>query len=438
MKEEKIDIQGWLKKGVWLYVILLIFEGALRKWFLPFLSTPLLIVRDPIALLLIFFSWKHNYLSFSPYVVGMVFIGFIGVITALVFGHGSVSVAIFGARILMLHFPVMFVMMGVLSREDVSKIGRFILWVTIPMTVLMALQFYSSQSAWVNRGVGGDMGGAGFAGVMGYFRPSATFSFTNGSTMFFSLSACFIFYFLVAKDKINKLLLIGAAIALLASIPLSISRSLFFSIALTVIFTLVAVSRKKEYFPKILGSIIVFIVLLLILGQIPFFSTATEAFTSRFENASKVEGGVSTSLLDRFFGGMVTAVSGDSGGAPFFGYGIGMGTNVGSSLLTGKQTFLISEEEWPRIIGEMGFVLGILVILIRLAFCFSITWESYSRISKGDILPWILLSFALMIISQGQWAQPTTLGFSTIAGGLILACFSNKKEESNPKSMSSV
>jgi hypothetical protein len=435
LKEKKIDIQGWLKKGIWLYIILLIFEGALRKWFLPFLSTPLLIVRDPIALLLIFFSWKHRYLPFSPYVVGMVFIGFIGIVTALVFGHGSISVAIFGARILMLHFPVMFVMMGVLSREDVSKIGEFILWVTIPMTVLMALQFYSPQSAWVNRGVGGNLEGAGFSGAMGYFRPSATFSFTNGSTMFFSLAACFIFYFLIAKEKISKLLLIGSVVALLASIPLSISRSLFFSIGLTVIFTLIAVSRKKEYFSKILGSVIMLAVLLVILGQMPFFSTATEAFTSRFENASKVEGGVSTSLIDRFFGGMATAVSGDSKGASFFGYGIGMGTNVGSSLLTGKQAFLIAEEEWPRIVGEMGFILGILVILIRLAFCFSITLESYSKIGKEDVLPWILLSFALVIIAQGQWAQPTTLGFSTVVGGLILACFSKKKAQSNSESM---
>lgn len=432
MKEKKIDIHAWLKKGIWLYIILLIFEGALRKWFLPFLSTPLLVIRDPIALLLIFFSWKHNYLPFSPYVIGMFFCGFVGIITALTVGHGSIPVAIFGARILMLHFPVMFVMMGVLNREDVSKVGRFVLWITIPMAVLIALQFYSSQSSWVNRGVGGDMEGSGFSGAMGYFRPSATFSFTNGSTMFFSLSACFLFFFLISKEKTSKMLLIGAAIALLASIPLSISRALFFSIGLTLLFTLIAVSTKREYFLKIVGLTIFFAVVLLVLGKMPFFQTATEAFTSRFESASKVEGGVSASLIDRFFGGMLTAMS-DSNNSPFFGYGMGMGTNVGSLLLTGKQTFLIAEEEWPRIVGEMGFLLGIFVILIRLAFCFSIALESYSKLRKGDVLPWILLSFALLVISQGQWAQPTTLGFSTVAGGLVLACFSKSRSSSNTK-----
>ena len=43
----------FLKKLFWAYFLLLIFEGALRKWILPQLSAPLLLVRDPIALLII-------------------------------------------------------------------------------------------------------------------------------------------------------------------------------------------------------------------------------------------------------------------------------------------------------------------------------------------------------------------------------------------------
>jgi hypothetical protein len=39
-----------LRQLLWLYFWLLIFEGALRKWLLPGLSTPLLLVRDPVAL----------------------------------------------------------------------------------------------------------------------------------------------------------------------------------------------------------------------------------------------------------------------------------------------------------------------------------------------------------------------------------------------------
>ena len=43
---------------LWTYFWLLIFEGALRKWVLPGLSNPLLIVRDPVAILAIAAGWQ--------------------------------------------------------------------------------------------------------------------------------------------------------------------------------------------------------------------------------------------------------------------------------------------------------------------------------------------------------------------------------------------
>ena len=39
-----------IKALIWLYVVLLVIEGALRKWVLPSLSDPLLIIRDPVAM----------------------------------------------------------------------------------------------------------------------------------------------------------------------------------------------------------------------------------------------------------------------------------------------------------------------------------------------------------------------------------------------------
>ena len=44
----------------WLYLLLLIFEGALRKWFLPQLSNLFLVVREPIVLYVLYLSFKYN------------------------------------------------------------------------------------------------------------------------------------------------------------------------------------------------------------------------------------------------------------------------------------------------------------------------------------------------------------------------------------------
>jgi hypothetical protein len=145
-----------LKKGIWLYFLLLIFEGALRKWFLPFLAAPLLVVRDPVAIWLIYMAWRHNVVKANMYVLLMTFFTIIAICTALIFGHGSMVVALYGARITLIHFPVIFIIGKVFNQEDVIKMGRVLLIIAIPMTVLIALQFYSPQSAWVNRGVGGD------------------------------------------------------------------------------------------------------------------------------------------------------------------------------------------------------------------------------------------------------------------------------------------
>jgi hypothetical protein len=435
LQHQNKESDSLLKKGVWAYFFLLIFEGALRKWILPGLATPLLVIRDPIALWLVLTAWKRGMLPFNIYLNLMVIVGIISIFTAGFLGHGNLGVALFGARILIIHFPLMFVIGKIFSREDVISLAKASLLMAIFMAILIFLQFNSPQSAWVNRGVGGDMEGAGYSGALGYFRPPGTFSFTTGVTLFFTYVAPLVCYFWLSSEKVNKFILIGATIALLASIPLSISRSLFFGVGVTFIFTFIAVSRQPKYLARILGASVFILIALVILSKTPFLSKPTEVFTARFENASESEGGVKVALVDRYLGGMVGALSGNTF-VPFWGYGVGMGTNVGSMLLSGKITFLISEGEWGRLIGELGPLMGILTVLIRLGFCATITIAAYKKLVKGDLLPWLLLSNLLLVVPQGQWAQPTSLGFSTLIGGLIIASFRQsaiKIEESTPQ-----
>ncbi len=420
VKKDRFSPPELLKKGIWLYFFLLLFEGALRKWFLPALATPLLVVRDPIAVGLIFMAIKHRYIRPNFVLTGVVIVASIATFTALFFGHGSLPVAIFGARIFLIHFPVIFIIGRVFKIEDVIKMGKTILWISMPMSVLIALQFYSPQSAWVNRGVGNDITGAGFSGAMGFFRPPATFSFISGTIAFYSLTACYLFYFWLHSKTIKPLLLYGATAALLIAIPLSISRTLFFAVIVTLIFTLIAVSRNSKYFGQVMIGCIGMAIALIVLSNTSTFQTATDAFTSRFEVANATEGGLQSVLADRYLGGMLGALQ-KSSEQSFFGYGIGMGTNVGSMLLTGTTVFLISEEEWGRLIGELGPILGLSMIFFRLKLSADIALASYKKLAKGSLLPWILLSFVLINIPQGQWAQPTILGFSIIGGGLAIA-----------------
>jgi hypothetical protein len=332
----------------------------------------------------------------------------------------------------LVHFPLMFVIGSVFTRDDVIKIGKVTLWIAIPMLVLIALQFYSPQSSFVNRGVGGDLEGAGFSGAMGFFRPSGTFSFTNGNAMFFSFVAPFVIYFWLDNNKLNKIILYLATIALLFAIPVSISRALFFQVIISLAFLFLAIGRKPEYMGRLLLAVVGGIAALALLNQTSSFSTATEVFTSRFETASSHEGGLEGVFMDRILGGLIEAITGTDH-LPFWGFGVGMGTNVGSMLLTGSTTFLISEAEWGRLTGELGPLMGIIVILIRTALVIKLSLHSYLKIIKGDLLPWMLLSVGFALLLQAQWAQPTALGFSTIIGGLMIASLKTSSQNNYSK-----
>src|SRR5215210_5304712 len=99
---------GLLKIGVWTYFLLIIFEGSLRKWVLPGFATPLLIIRDPLALWLLLMAYKQNQFTTNIYTAVMLIIGIVGTVTAVLLGHGNFPVALYGARILLLHFPLIF------------------------------------------------------------------------------------------------------------------------------------------------------------------------------------------------------------------------------------------------------------------------------------------------------------------------------------------
>jgi hypothetical protein len=408
-----------LKKGLWAYFLLVIFEGALRKWFLPSLATPLLLVRDPIALWLLAMAWRRNLIPATPYLTGTALIGVVGIFTAVFLGHGSLFVALYGARILLIHFPLLFIIGYIFDRDDIVKIGKVLLWLALPMTLLIATQFYSPQSAWVNQGVGGT-GGAGFDGALGYFRPPGTFAFTNGLTLFYGLLGPFILYFWLNPSSAHRLLLLAASGAFLAAIPLSISRSLLFQAGITVLFAVLAVLRKPKHLLQLLITIVGVAILLFILSSIPLFHSSSEAFLSRFDAAGEAEGGLKGTLGDRFFGGLVSSLLGASD-QPFFGYGLGMGTNAGSALLTGKSGFLISEGEWGRLTGELGPLMGLAAIFIRIGLALKILIACYKKLAIGDLLPWLLISNGLLQIMQGQWAQPTSLGFGILSAGLVIA-----------------
>lgn len=416
-----------LRQLIWLYIVLLIFEGAMRKWLLPGLAAPLLIIRDPLAVLMLYVAaTSRRYQVLNTYTLVAFVTTIIGFFAALAFGHENLSVASFGAHIMALHFPLIFIFGQALDRDDVLRIGRFIMWLTPPMILLVGLQFYSPQSAWVNRGVGGDMEGAGFSGALGYFRPPGTFSFTLGATLFFDLAAAFVAYFWISsRREIPRLLLLAATVSVLLAISLLLSRGYVFQLGITVIFMLFASLRSGRSVGNIGLVLLFFPLIVMVLLQFEFFQTSLDVISTRFALAGKSEGGVEGTLVNRFLAGNLSAITDDRAG--FWGFGLGLGTNVGSVLVGEGGTFLVGENEWQRVIGELGILLGSITVLCRFVLAIHLSLRSFKKVISDDPLCWMLMSFGAVQIIYGQWAPPMVLGFGVLVAGLAIASLNDPK-----------
>lgn len=415
-----------LKKAIWIYFILWIFEGALRKWILPSLATPLLVVRDPIAIYIIFraFNLKLNFTK--NYVVYGWLTTLFSLLITILFGHGNLFVGLYGARIMILHFPLIFIIGEVFAKEDILKMGRVLLAVNIIMSIIVFLQFSSPQTALINIGVGGE-GSAGFAGSMGYSRPPGTFSFISGLTVFYTFVSVFVFYFWLSKESCSKILLYCSTVALVIGLPLTISRGAVGGVALVGLFAVIAAGTSGKTLLKLLIFSMMFYILILILqSTTAIFNLGIEVFSSRVENANG-DGGLKESVflraINSFTEPLVSILD-----QPIIAGNLGMGTNAGSQLLNGKVTYLVSEGEIGRLSGEGGVIIGGILIGLRSILALSFVIKSWSLPQTERLLPFIMCGIASMLMIQGQWAQPSILGGSIISAGLLLACINLNRE----------
>jgi hypothetical protein len=287
---------------------------------------------------------------------------------------------------------------------------------------LLVAQFYQPQDAWVNRGVGGDMAGAGFEGAEGRFRPPGTFSFISGPSQLYPLlTACWFALLLARKLPVWTMLASGGAI--LVTIPISVSRTLFLSVAIVALTGVAAMFMGGRFsFKLVVQFALAALILSFVAGQSLVFQDGMQAFTARWDGATTEQGGFKEAIVDRvlqdLFGSFQTV--------QFSGLGTGFSTNVGQKLLSGVVGFGASEAEWGRLLYDNGMVLGALLIIYRIALAGSIVYASLRAWQRRSTVSLVFISACFIILLLGQWGQATTLGSAVIGGGLALAAASNQ------------
>jgi hypothetical protein len=418
-----------IRQLIWLYFWLLLIEGALRKWVVPQpqFSNPLLIARDPVALLIYLYAFRAGIFPRNWWVISLLTIGvlcFLGTFAQLLPYIPAKTIALvagYGFHANYFHLPLIFVMAGVLRPEDVKKIGKWTLLLLVPMSMLMALQFHSGPDSFVNRTAGGE--GEMITAGMGKVRTSGTFSFVTGVVAYFSLATGYLIWGVLKRGVYKNWLLGAAAVALVVGIAVSGSRSVVGACVVVVAVLLPVFFMRPDAVSRFGRILVVTVILGFVVSRIPFVREGIQVLTNRFtEVAEANEQTVAGSVVSRVFGGFQESLFILSKGiAPLLGFGLGIGTNAGAKLLTGRHVFLLTENEWSRIFLESGPILGVAYVAWRVAFAFRVGWLSLKSVLLGNLLPLLLFASACMPLVNGEFGQPTILGFVVFATGLALA-----------------
>ena len=413
-----------IKNLIWVYFLLLLFEGALRKWFLPGLSQGLLIIRDPVVIWIYFLCFNKGIFPLHNKYLQRCFqwIALAIILSILVNRAHPLTVA-FGARTNLLHFPLIFIMARVLNKKDLINFGKAFLLLALPMTWVVAQQFQSDRFDAINVAAGGVGHQIMTSGEK--VRASGTFSFVSGIVFYYCFTTAYIIYGFLVKGSFPKwMLYLGTSATLLAMVTAG-SRSVIAECLQVMACIGFLAYYKPGEFGKIFASIFGLSVLGLVLySQVDLFKEGLNFLSLRFEEAANVEGNPIEAYFTRYYDIIVSPYYYNMW-TGYLGNGLGTATRAGSALGGGMGGAEIS---WSRHVLESGLLLGGLFICWRIWLSKDILITCINAIKKGNYLAIFLFGASGPIILFAPYGQPTNLGFAAFGGGLCLAAAVSHKK----------
>jgi len=415
-----------IRRLIWLYFWLLLFEGALRKWVLPQLSNPLLVVRDPVVLLIYALAIRARVFPRNAWLLSLGIIAFFSLVVSFLalwsyFPPTRIAlVSTFGLHANFLHLPLIFLMPRVLRGEDVKRIGRWALLLLVPMSLLLVAQFRAAPDSLLNRTASGE--GEQIVSALGKVRTAGTFSFVVGVVAYFALATGFLVWAALKRDVYKNLVLFAAGMALLIGIAVSGSRSVVGACAVVVASLLLVLFLRPAAINRFGQALLVAVVLGFIVTQTPVFKEGLNVLTTRFNDVAEAEEqSIAVGLISRVFDGFGECIR-VLPTAPFLGYGLGIGTNAGAKLLNLQEqnTFLLAEGEWARLVLESGPLLGLSFVFWRCGLVFRTLFFCLQSVRRDNLLPLLLFSSSGLPLMNGQFGPPTIVGFAVFTTGLAL------------------
>ncbi len=359
-----------------LFFLLVVFDGALRKWVLPSQELILFAVKDIVLWGgYLAYSVRHNAFELPRPVratwVPVLLAAYISVVLLQAFNirQPTLIVSALGLKSHLAYVPLVILLPPLIAQATNQTLER-LLWsyallIQVPITALGIFQFFQPPSAWINKYV---TDSALVATVEGFTRITGTFSYIGSFTPYLQFTAFLSTSILLAGIRwdrasfkvLGAILTAGTAIIL----PMTGSRSVAF-ISVGGLVALFFVMRKRKELTRILWvGLAVVGVLWLSFGEIPLLK-GWELVAERTESAGTEQ------IVSRSSGPLRAPIVGVTE-AGLFGYGVG--TNHQAA------TQLTAASDWPgrhggdfanlRVIMELGILGWLVFTSLKLALVF--------------------------------------------------------------------
>ncbi|WP_251964091.1 hypothetical protein [Salinibacter ruber] len=399
---------------------LIVVQGALRKWFLPGLATPLYIAKD-VALLgaLALLSDRRTLRLTAPLrrsLLPVLWGGFAAVVVIQAFNLNvpSLSVGILGIRSYLLYSTLLVILPEALQQVQRPKRLLLVISVTliVPVLLLGMYQYWQPPGSWINQYVADE---AQAVSVLSRPRITGTFSYIGGMGTFLTFAVFFGLGIFLAglhyKDRFYQILGGGVLGLALVVAPMNGSRSVVLGPLVPFPFVLYALLRRRR-------GLAVAISLLLLAGGGAYVASESgvgtegwETIEYRMEKASDQGTRIQSMLLDPVrkvsVGGLV-------------GYGTGS-THQAAGALSASGRVQIEgvgyEGELGRVLIELG-IFGTLLFLALKAWLAWIGWQALRRASTVWTTALSVMAFCKLFLNLGVGM----IVFNHISGALYWIC----------------
>lgn len=360
--------------GLGLFLLLLIYDGALRKWVLPGAEQILFIAKDALLFGLLVYAMlnrsrqKNAAMQPAARVLFVLYAGWV-LLESGNFNLPGILVGIWGLKAHLLYASLILLLPLAFSNLDdlFRALVRIYPWVVVPVCALAFVQLAAPADSFINQQVRGGMDMISYFGESGLVRITGTFSYITGMAAFVQATTVLGVGLFLGGAR-SRLFLVGLGFAV-AALPATGSRGVIAVAAISASMMLIAALASRLIGMRMTVRIIAVIAILVAIS-LQAQDAAWVALQQRAESAAEMFGDTG-----RAFAAFTNAfVFFDVAGLSGFGSG---STNFGAfAFVTDVAPFswlpagIYFEEESGRLVLELGMLGWLFSQAMRIALFF--------------------------------------------------------------------